>query len=387
VDRNLLGGAEQFTLDVNGRFETQVSGADEGTNAYEVGIKAALAIPRMLLLPEPNGVRSSTPVTNISTGFGLFQRVNLYGMRSAAVGLNYAWHRERKVYHDLQLLEISYNNLFYTTDEFNAFLDENPTIKRSFEDQFVVGFGYTYTRKTKNRGTQRNWLVYSLGADESGNLLSLIFAGTRGTRPEEGYTLVGQRYSQYVRLRPELRWYSSLGTQGSQVVTRLLAHTGISFGNTEVLPYVKQFYAGGTNSLRGFRARSVGPGSYITEQDGNFLVDQVGDLKLEMNAEFRFTFSGFVKGAVFADAGNIWLLTEDSSRPGGVFSWDTWVSEIALDAGFGLRIDPQVIVIRLDLAAPLRRPDLPAGDRWVFDDLDTQWNKNLILNIAIGYPF
>jgi outer membrane protein assembly factor BamA len=131
----------------------------------------------------------------------------------------------------------------------------------------------------------------------------------------------------------------------------------------------------------------VGPGSYITEQEGNFLVDQVGDLKLEMNAEYRFTLSGSVKGAVFADAGNIWLLTEDPSRPGGVFGWDTWVSEIALDAGIGLRIDPQVIVIRLDLAAPLRRPDLPAGDRWVFDDLDSKWNNNLILNIAIGYPF
>jgi outer membrane translocation and assembly module TamA len=387
VDRNLLGGAEQFTLDVNGRFETQIAGADKGTNAYEVGIKAGLAIPRMLLLPEPKGLRTSTPTTNIAAGFGLFRRINLYGMRSAAAGLNYAWRRDRKVWHDLQLLEVSYNNLFYTTDDFNAFLDENPTIKRSFEDQFVVGFGYTYTRSTKNRETQRTWLVYSLGADESGNLLSAIFAGTRGVRPEEGYTLFDQRYSQYLRLRPELRWYRNIGARGSQFVARLLTHTGISYGNTEVLPYVKQFYAGGTNSLRGFRARSVGPGSYISEQEGNFLVDQVGDLKLELNAEYRFTLSGFVKGALFADAGNIWLLNEDPSRPGGAFYWDTFVSEIALDAGIGLRIDPQVIVIRLDLAAPLRRPDLPAGDRWVFNDLDAQWNRNLILNIAIGYPF
>lgn len=387
VDRDLLGGAEQFTLDVNGRFETQVAGADKGTNAYEVGIKAGLAIPRMLLLPEPKGLRTSTPTTNIAAGFGLFRRINLYGMRSAAAGLGYAWRRDSKVWHDLQLLEISYNNLFYTTDEFNVFLDENPTIKRSFEDQFVVGFGYTYTRSTKNRDTQRNWIVYSLGADESGNLLSAVFATTRGERPEEGYTLFDERYSQYVRLRPELRWYSTLGARGSQLVTRFLTHAGISYGNTDVLPYVKQFYAGGTNSLRGFRARSVGPGSYVSEQEGNFLVDQVGDLKLEMNAEYRFTLSGFVKGALFADAGNIWLLREDPSRPGGVFGWDTFVSEIAFDAGIGLRVDPQVIVIRLDLAAPLRRPDLPAGDRWVFNDLDAQWNRNLILNIAIGYPF
>jgi hypothetical protein len=387
VDRNLFGGSEQFTLDVNGRFETQISGADAGTNAYEVGIKAGLAIPRMLLLPDPKGLRNSTPVTNIAVGFGLFRRINLYGMRSAATGLNYAWRRDRKVWHDLQLLEISYNNLFYTSEDFDAFLDENPTIKRSFEDQFVVGFGYTYTRNTKNRDTQRDWLVYSLGADESGNLLSGIFALSRGPRPEEGYTLIDQRYSQYVRLRPELRWYHAFGGRGAQLVTRLLTHTGFSYGNTQVMPYIKQFYAGGTNSLRGFRARSVGPGTYVTEQEDNFLVDQVGDLKIEANAEYRFTISGLVKGALFADAGNIWLLTDDPSRPGGVFKWDTFISEIAFDAGIGLRIDPQVIVIRLDLAAPLRRPDLPAGDRWVFNDLYTQWNKNLILNIAIGYPF
>ena len=387
VDRDLFGGAEQFTLDVNGRFETQIAGADKGTNAYEVGTKAALAIPRMLLLPDPKGLRTSTAVTNISLGYGFFRRINLYGMRSAAVALNYAWRRANKVWHDLQLLEVSYNNLFYASDDFAAFLAENPTIQRSFEDQFVIGVGYTYTRNTKNRETQRDWLVYSLGADESGNLLSAIFAGTRGTRPEEGYTLLDQRYSQYVRLRPELRWYHTFGARGGQLVTRLLTHTGISYGNTAVLPYVKQFFAGGTNSLRGFRARSVGPGSYIAEQEGNFLVDQVGDLKIEANAEYRFTISGLVKGALFADAGNIWLLNDDPSRPGGVFKWDTFISEIAFDAGVGLRIDPQVIVIRMDLAAPLRRPDLPAGDRWVFNDLDAQWNKNLIFNLAIGYPF
>ena len=166
-------------------------------------------------------------------------------------------------------------------------------------------------------------------------------------------------------MRPELRWYRSLGTGGAQLVTRLLTHAGFSYGNTEVLPYVKQFYAGGTNSLRGFRARSVGPGSYVSVQEGNFLVDQVGDLKLEFNAEYRFPISGFVKGAFFTDAGNIWLLKDDPSRPGGVFAWDTFMSQIAMDLGFGIRIDPEVIVIRLDLAAPIRRPELPQGDRWI----------------------
>lgn len=387
VDRNLLGGAEQFTLDVNGRFEWQVSGRDQGTNAYEVGIKSALAIPRMLLLPDPKGLRSSTPVTNLAIGFGIYRRINLYGMRTAVAGLGYTWRRDNRVWHDLQLLEISYNNLSYTTPEFDAFLAENPTIQRSFEDQFIVGLGYTYTRSTKARPTQRNWFVYSLGADESGNLISVIQTAVGGPVPDEGRTLLGERYSQYFRVRPELRWYQSLGTSGAQLVTRLLTHAGFSYGNSDVIPYVKQFYAGGTNSLRGFRARSVGPGSYVSVQEGNFLVDQVGDLKLEFNAEYRFPIAGFVKGAFFTDAGNIWLLNDDPSRPGGVFAWDTFLSQIAMDLGFGVRIDPQVIVIRLDLAAPIRRPEQPQGDRWVLGGPNGDWLNNLILNIAIGYPF
>ncbi|MBL7964309.1 MAG: BamA/TamA family outer membrane protein [Flavobacteriales bacterium] len=387
VDRNLLGGAEQLSVDLNGRFETQVSGADRGTNAYEIGLKAALAIPRMLLLPQPKGLLSSAPVTNISAGFGLFRRIDLYGMRSSAAGLSYSWHRGQRVWHDVQLLEVSYNDLFYTTPEFDAFLAENPIVKLSFEDQFIVGSGYTYTRSTRSRDDQRMWLVYSMGADASGNMLSAMFSLTRGDRPEEGYTLFNERFSQYIRLRPEVRWYKVVGGQGAQLVTRVLTHAGFSYGNTAVLPYVKQFFAGGTNSLRGFRARSVGPGTFVSQQEGNLLVDQVGDLKLEANMEYRFPISGFVKGALFADAGNVWLMRPDPSRPGGEFKWDTFVSEIALNAGFGVRVDPQVIVIRLDLAAPLRRPDLPAGDRWVFDDLDASWRRNLILNIAIGYPF
>ncbi|MEO8588058.1 MAG: BamA/TamA family outer membrane protein, partial [Flavobacteriales bacterium] len=158
-------------------------------------------------------------------------------------------------------------------------------------------------------------------------------------------------------------------------------------GNSDVIPYVKQFYSGGTNSLRGFRARSVGPGTFVSDQTDNLQVDQVGDIKLEANMEYRFTMAGKMKGAVFADAGNVWLLREDPQRPSGEFEWSDFISEVAFDGGFGLRYDPGVIVIRLDLAAPLRRPDLPEGDRWVFDDFDRQWSRNFILNFAIGYPF
>jgi outer membrane protein assembly factor BamA len=117
------------------------------------------------------------------------------------------------------------------------------------------------------------------------------------------------------------------------------------------------------------------------------LVDQVGDIRLEANLEDRFPIAGYVKGAFFADAGNVWLLRDDPQRPGGKFEWSKVLDEMALGAGFGVRVDVEIIVLRIDLAMPLRRPDLSTGDRWTFDDLDPQVQDNAILNIAIGYPF
>lgn len=386
-DRGLFRGAEQFTLDLNGRFETQVAGAGRGTNAYEIGIKGGLQIPRMLLLPFLRTARTSAPRTNFNMGYGLFRRINLYGLESASASMGYNWSNDRRTWHDLKLLEVSYVNLYYTTADFDDFLEANPAIRRSFEEQFIIGLGYTYTRSTKTREDQRSWLVYTIGGDEGGNLVSTGFRAVEGPRPDEGYTILGERFSQFVRLQPELRWYKAMGRKGDRLVTRFLAHGAWAYGNSTTVPFVKQFFAGGTNSLRGFRARSVGPGSFVSEADNNLLIDQVGDIKLEANAEYRFTFSGIFKGALFADAGNVWLLNEDPQRTGGTFEAENIIKELAVNVGFGLRIDPEVIVIRLDFAAPIHRPDLPEGNRWVFSNLERQWSRNFILNIAIGYPF
>lgn len=386
-DRDLFRGAEQFTLDLNGRFETQIAGAGRGTNAYEIGAKAGLSIPRMVLLPFLRTARSSVPQTNIELGYGLFRRVNLYGLESANTGIGYTWREDRRTWHDLRLLDISYNSLYYTSDVFDAFLDQNPAIRRSFEEQFIIGLGYTWTRSTKQRPAQRAWAVVTLGGDEGGHLTSAVMRGIEGPRPEEGYSILGQRFSQFIRFRPEIRLYQQVGRGSDLVAFRMLAHAAFAYGNSSTVPFVKQFFAGGPNSLRGFPARSVGPGSYAGAQVANLLIDQVGDLRFEANVEYRFTFSGMIKGAFFADAGNVWLLNDDPQRPGGKFELSEFARQLAVDAGFGLRIDPEVIVVRLDLAAPLRRPDLPRGDRWVFDDLDARWSRNFILNIAIGYPF
>lgn len=390
-DRDIFRGAELLTIDLNGRFETQISGANKGTNAYEIGIKGALSFPRLLFLGKLKTARSRTPTTHVEIGYGLFRRLGLYGLESTYGGYSYVWQKNSRVWHDLKLLDVSYNNLYYASPDFDAFLNVNPSIRKSFNEQFIVGTGYTYTRSSQRGKADLSWWLMSIGVDEGGNLPSVIFRLADGARPDSGYTILGERFAQFARIRPELRFFQRIGNNGGQLAARLLASAAFPFGNSSTVPYVKQFYSGGTNSLRAFRARGIGPGTYNPRQNAssssNLLIDQVGDIKFEANLEYRWTISGPLKGAFFADAGNVWLLNDDPQRPGGQFKLNKALDQLAIGAGAGLRFDPEVIVIRLDLATPLRRPDLARGDRWVFDDQYPKLSDNFILNIAIGYPF
>jgi outer membrane protein assembly factor BamA len=164
----------------------------------------------------------------------------------------------------------------------------------------------------------------------------------------------------------------------------------LPYGNSTILPNSRQFFVGDTNSLQAFVARSIGPGSYDPPVE-NISIDQTGDIKLESNIEYRFGFSRLLRSAFFVDVGNIWLLYEDESRPGSAFSMNKALNELAIGSGFGLRIDAEFLVVRLDLAFPLKIPYRPAGNRWVIQDVrffDPNWRKeNLMLNFAIGYPF
>jgi outer membrane protein assembly factor BamA len=165
----------------------------------------------------------------------------------------------------------------------------------------------------------------------------------------------------------------------------------VPYLNSTSLPFAKQFFVGGASSLRGFQPREVGPGIYKNEEgDDDSFFDQTGDIMLEWNAESRFDLGGYLKGALFVDAGNVWLINESSNRPGGRFEWKDFMNELAISSGAGLRIDADFIVVRFDLALPLRDPSFEEGNRWLFDRIaiNNSWIwDNMILNFAIGYPF
>ncbi len=204
-------------------------------------------------------------------------------------------------------------------------------------------------------------------------------------------------FSQYIRGEAEFRHYLSLGRlrreRINQLVSRVIVGVGYGYGNSTTMPFIKQFFIGGTNSIRAYQARSLGPGTFYGGNPvvkNTFLPDQPGDIKIEMNTELRFKLFSFLRGALFADAGNIFTIKTDSARPGSKFS-SVFFNQLAVGAGIGIRADIQFLVLRFDVAIPVRKAYLPGGPAWVFNQInfsDKLWRReNIIYNIAIGYSF
>ncbi len=393
-NRNTFRGAELLTINLKGRFETQYSGKYRGETSYEISMDASLSFPRFVPIRfQRNVSRQYVPTTVITAGGGIYSRVRLYELHSFNLSLGYNWRHSDRISHSFKPIDISFTNLAKSSTEFETYLQNNPTIRRSFEEQFILGSAYTFTYSTMHLDQKRNRVFVSEGADVSGNLASLATRLTSGSwsSPENQQKLLNVPYSQFARIRSEVRFFHTLN-KNSELAWRLITAAGVPYGNSSTMPYIKQFFVGGTNSVRAFQARTVGPGTYQPPDSvSNIFVDQTGDIKVESSLEYRFGIYKFVKGALFADAGNIWLVNADAQRPGGKFNINNFYRQLAVGTGFGIRFDFNFVVIRFDLAFPVRKPFLPQGQRWVFNKINPgsrAWRRdNLVLNIAIGYPF
>jgi outer membrane protein insertion porin family len=379
TDRNANRGAELLKINLRGSFEMQIIEGDFNP-AYQLGVDISYLMPKFFPKFLFKGTRKNLPQTNFAVGYNLFNRLDLYRLNSTYGNFGYRWSKTDRMQHSLNPLEVTFTKLpeESKSQDFIDYLEENPGVQRSFDEQFILGTGYEYTyNPTAGR---RNDFYFRGGIDVAGNILNGIYAATNARQDSLGrYTFLGVPFSQYVRTRVDLR-YSFVFNQEARLVTRFSAGVGVPTGNSEVLPYIKQFYVGGTNSLRSFVARSLGPGSEVPPEGYN---DLTGDIRLEGNLEYRFQLSGSLKGALFVDAGNVWLFNEDPSRPDANFTFDTFLDEIAISSGWGLRWDFNFIVLRVDFAYTLRSPYLPEGERWVGGF--NFWRP--AINIAIGYPF
>ncbi|HNS18769.1 MAG TPA: BamA/TamA family outer membrane protein [Bacteroidales bacterium] len=393
-DHNLFGGAELLSLTFAGYFDVQFGGDSKGQYSYELLLNASLTFPKFAPFKfKEKAQKHLAPKTILTIGGGTYTRVSLYEMYSLNVALGYSWKPRENITHELNPVDIGFTNLAESSAEFDQFLLDNPNVAKSFEEQFIIGTSYSFTNSRIDLRNRKNSIYLSETIDLAGNLASLFARMIHGSPPdpENPYKLLGLTYSQFIKITSELRYFYTPNSR-HQIAFRLVAGCGLPYRNSSTIPYSRQYYVGGTNSIRAFLARSVGPGTYNPPDSvSDINVDQTGDIRLESNIEYRFGIVRFFKGALFLDAGNTWLVNEDPQRPGGQFSVNTFYKDIAIGSGFGFRIDLNFIIFRIDLAFPLYKPYLPEGDRWIFDKIEFEnstWRQdNLIWNIAIGYPF
>ncbi|PBQ33518.1 hypothetical protein CNR22_17620 [Sphingobacteriaceae bacterium] len=395
-NRNLFRGAELLILNLNTNYETQFSGAQKGLNSYEVGANTQLYLPQFVIpfVTIKNVSTQFVPRTKFDLGFRNLNRVQYFNMNAVNFSYGYTWKETIRKEHELNPIAINFARLINTTKIFDDLLIENPFLRQSFEEQFTLGGNYAFTYNSLVNSSLQHQYYFNITADISGNSAYFIQRLATGRRPSEDnpYTLFGYRYSQYSKISTDGRYHYIIN-KNSNVATRVLAGAGIPYGNSRTMPYIKQFFSGGSNSIRAFLPRTVGPGIYRKPDSlrNKAFLDQAGDIKFEANAEYRFTIISVLKGAVFLDAGNIWLLHKNNEQPGGEFNFSTFYKQLALGTGFGLRLDITYFVLRFDLGMPLRRPYVQENNGWVVKQInfrDRAWRgQNLVLNIAIGYPF
>ena len=395
-NRNLFGGADLLEFNATAGVELQFKRKQDVLNSADLILETNYYVNRFLVpFPLKKVSKNSNVKTKFSLRYNYERRKGFYTLHSTYFSFGYDWFESANKRH---LYNPIYINFFLLpedkkTEVFQQRLDETPSLARSFEEQVIAGSTYTFKMHTKKSDDDDTYMGFTGDIRLAGNFLHAGYAlANRNSGKTKPYTIFSKEYSQFARFEGDVRYYRDI-TRHSSLAIRLNAGIAVPYGNSDAMPFFQQFYSGGPNSIRAFQLRQLGPGSFSDEesfQNNNFFFDQAGDIRLETNAEYRFDMYKWLKGALFLDVGNVWLLKEDVDRPDGHFSGN-FVQDLAIGTGAGLRFDFTYFVIRLDIGVPLRDPRLPAGDRWTFRYKGTEYDKFIEdytnLNIAIGYPF
>ncbi len=402
-NKNLTKGADQLLFDVLGGIQVKFSKKEKVqimTGNAAVNLTYYL---NKFLIPFRAKVfsRNTNPRTRINLGYNFEHRFDfdtlgkvafLYQLHQFNFAFGYEWAENHYKTHLFNPIAISFYLLPKTGSEFFRRLQINPILKSSFEEQVIIGPNYTFTFLNQRTATDKAYMYFRTNIETAGNILYAGYKLANLKGDNETFLIAKRPFSQYFRIDGDWRNYFRM-TVHSLFAMRTYAGIGVPYGNSKALPFIKQFFVGGPNSLRGFLIREVGPGSYSDpsaynaetgQKTNNGFFNQTGDIKLEMNAEIRFDIYKWIKGALFADAGNVWLIRKDT-RLNGEFNIKRFWSEFAVDAGAGLRLDFSYFQIRFDYGFPLRDPRRVIGDRWQFKN--AQAFKTGQFQLAIGYPF
>lgn len=384
---NIFRGGEILKLSLQGSYEWQTDGSVKGRqaviNSWEIGSDVSLTFPR-LFFPVIHRRYLRFPATTALRLYGSqMNRSGFFKMVHVGGDVEYKIYTKNTTTHTVTPFRLTYDMLQRTTAKFDSIAASNRSIANSFRNQFIPAMQYTFTYdNTPTPHRNKTWLEVS--ATSSGNVTSLLFAAFGEKWDKKDKNLFKNPYAQFVKLTAEIRQLYRINAK-NHIATRFMAGVIKSYGNSDYAPYSEQFYIGGANSLRAFTVRSIGPGSYHPDKETRYsYLDETGTLKFEANIEYRFGIFGDLNGALFVDAGNVWLLEKDESRPGGEFKLDSFAKQIALNTGAGLRYDLEFMVLRLDFGIALHAP-YDTGKSGYYNI--PNFGKGFAWHFAIGYPF
>ena len=380
-NRNLFRGVETLNTSVTFGYEYMKAPNTTKRSANELGLTVGLSFPRFILPFRLSTRNINMPRTKVEVSFN-YQDRPYYRRDLSRATWTYSWRSLNGRYsYQLRPIDINWINVGYMNNEFFNSL-RNEYLRQSYRTQAIVGLSGSYTYNNQNKNIGGNATLLRINFESAGNLMNLI-GRTFSERTDEGYyNVLGVRFSQYVRSDVSLSRKIVLGEK-TALAGRIFAGCGVPYSNSKALPFDRLFYVGGSNSMRGWTPRTLGPGNTPAE-DTPYPV-QMGDMRLEGNLEFRFPIWGMFHGATFVDVGNVWYLGRDKTQvpADGVFHIDKFYKQLGMNTGLGLRIDITFVILRLDWGIQLHNPNRPEGQRWIHD---FRW-KNTALNFGVGYPF
>ena len=390
-NRNLFRGVELLDITLRGAYEFMRTKGSKGS--WELGGAVSLSFPRFISPVRIDRYnRTINPQTKIELSINSQSRV-LYDRTIFGANWSYSWSNHNASSYTLRPVDINLIKVGHIDYGFQTgTIDKNPFLTNSFKSQIIAGISGSYVYNSQYSSREGSWIL-RVNAETAGNLINGIsrlfdsktYQDTGD--PERHYKLLGIRYAQYVRADASFSDKISLGRR-TDIAYRLYGGWSMPYGNSTSIPFDRLFYCGGSNSMRGWIARSLGPGTTLAEKykpDGEpqSVPAQMANLKLEANLEFRFPVWKQLNGALFFDLGNIWFAGRNESDNAGKFYFDRFYKQLGFNTGLGLRLDINVAILRLDWGIKLHDPNRPAGHRWMekFKYSDTS------LNFGVGYPF
>ncbi len=385
-NRNVFRGAELLAVRAYGGFEISFADTLKNSNNFRIGGEASITVPRFILpffkIKENN---MYPPRTRFLVGYEFFNKQYYYTKNIYRLQYELNWRESSNQEHLVAPLAVAFINGGNLTDSFGKQVLFNPALLTNIQSELIMGSYYNYTYNTANPFAKRQW-YFRGGLDLAGNIAGLV-SGARNPREKE---IFNTPFAQFVKADIDMRYQLKFRNKWDWA-NRLQVGIGFPYNNSSALPFSKQYVIGGSASLRGFQMRQIGPGSHLpTAADQRYYQVIGGDYRFQFNTEVRIPLVAKLSSAVFLDIGNIW--TKDTLLFGraGQLKKDFY-KELAMGAGAGLRFDAGLVLLRVDIGIPLRKPFFPENERWVIDKIqlgDKAWRQeNFIVNIALGYPF